>query len=76
MHKISQSVKSSELRALIDWMECLETVTLHRLAVQKTVRALSIPPAKPVKRLVIEGTVLEGAELGDYQSFKMFIQCT
>jgi len=66
IHNISPSVKLSGLRAFIDWMECLETVTLHRLAVQRTVEALSIPPAKLVKRLVVEGMVLERAELGDY----------
>jgi len=67
IHDISPSVKPSELRVLIDWMECLQTVTLHRASVQKTVKALSITPPKRINRLVIDDTVLEGlAELRDY----------
>ena len=66
IHNISPSVKPSELRAFIDWMECLQTVVLHRAPVQKTVKALSIAPAKPIKKLVIESTVLEGVGLRDY----------
>ena len=59
VHHISPSVTLSELRTLIDWMECLHTVTLHLVSVQKTVKVLSITPAKSIKRLVIEGTILE-----------------
>ena len=66
IHNISPSVKPTELRAFIDWMECLQTVVLHRAPVQKTVKALSIAPAKLIKKLVIESTVLEGIELRDY----------
>jgi hypothetical protein len=66
IHNISPSVKPSELRALIDWMERLHTVILRRAPVQKTVKALSIAPAKPIKKLVMESTVLEGVELRDY----------
>ena len=66
IHNISPSVKPSALRTLIDWMECLHTVTLHRASVQKTVKALGITPAKSIKRLVIEGTVLEEVGPHDY----------
>ena len=66
IHNISPSVKPSELRALIDWMECLHTVVLHRAPAQNAVKALSLTPAKPIKKLVIESTVLEGVELHDY----------
>ena len=69
IHDISPSVKPTELRAFIDWMECLQTVVLHRAPVQKTVKALSIAPAKPIKKLVIESTILEGVELRDYVAF-------
>lgn len=67
IHDISPLVKGSELRALIDWMECLQTVTLHRASLQKTVKALSITPSKRINRLVIDGTVLKGlAEVRRY----------
>ena len=67
VHHISPSVKPTELRVLIDWMECLQTVTLHRASVQKTVKALSITPSKQIDRLVIEDTVLDRlVELRDY----------
>ena len=66
IHDISPSVKPSELRAFIDWMECLHTVVLHRAAAQKTVKALSLTPAKPIKKLVIESTTLEGVGLHVY----------
>ena len=71
IHNISPSVKPSELRTLVDWMGRLHTVTLHRVSVQKTVKALSITPAKSIKRLVIEGTVLEEVELHDYTTLLM-----
>ena len=66
IHHIAPSVKPSELRTLIDWMECLHNITLRRAPAQKTVKALGIPPAKPIQRLEIEGTVLEEIELHDY----------
>ena len=66
IRNVSPSVKPSELRTLIDWMECLHTVTLRRASVQATVKALSITPAKPIKRLVVEGTVLEEVEAHGY----------
>ena len=66
IHNVSPSVKPSELRTLIDWMECLHTVTLRRASVQATVKALGITPAKLIKRLVVEGTVLEEVEAHDY----------
>jgi hypothetical protein len=66
IHDISPSVKPSELRVLIDWMERLQIITLHRAPVQATVEALSITPAKPIKKLIIESMVLEEVELRDY----------
>jgi len=66
IHNISPSFKPSELRVFIDWMEGLQTVILHRAPVQTTVKALSITPAKRIKKLVIESTVLEEVELRDY----------
>ena len=64
IHYISPSVKPSELRTLIDWMGCLHTVALYFTSVRMTMQALSITPAKPIKRLVIEDIVL--AEVGLY----------
>ena len=66
IHEISSSVKPSDLRDFIDWMECLKTITLHLPPLQKTVKALSITPTKLVERLIVEGTVLEGVELQNY----------
>ena len=63
---ISPLIRPTELRVLIDWMEGLQIVKLHRTSVQKTVKALSITPAKPIRRLIIEGTVLKEVGLDDY----------
>jgi hypothetical protein len=68
IYDISSGADPSELRVFIDWMQCLHTVMLHRLSVQKTVKSLSITPANLIKKLIIEGTVLEGVTLQDYSA--------
>jgi len=63
---VSATVRSSDLRVFIDWMRVLESITIHGLAVEKTVEALSVVPVKAMTKLVIKHSTSDGAGLNNY----------